>query len=214
MPGTISHPVIHPPRTEVHAERVKETRAFGLVVCRARGRDLDITVDPAGAAGSSKVMTGDTRRAVEHRPEAVPAVAPRVILLPDPLEQLEPELEAPSIRRSTGAGSGIGPVRCTSSEESPPALSGASRGRAALPIDLGPAPATPVAWASPPRVAVVTFSAGNVGVGRGPTGPAIAGSGSACEPVTVTSRCRAGPGQQENARGENKGDHQQSNDLQ
>ena len=47
-------------------------------------------------------MTGDTRRPVEHRPEAIPAVASRVILHPDPLEQPRPSRGSlrPTVDRS------------------------------------------------------------------------------------------------------------------
>jgi hypothetical protein len=85
------HAIFDASRAELHAEAVEVTGAFG----RAIGRigNLDIMLGPAGATGSTEVMTGRARTPIKYWPEAVASVASGIMLNPGPLKKLTPPRE-------------------------------------------------------------------------------------------------------------------------
>ena len=75
--------VLEPPRAEVHVERVAEARNPPIVPPVAVAISMFRSTLP-GAARPSLVVAIEARLGVEDRPEAIAAVAPRVVRSPGP----------------------------------------------------------------------------------------------------------------------------------
>jgi hypothetical protein len=85
---TTTQPGFKPSRAEIHAEGIRVTRTVVERTCRRR--DLDIRARRSGAARTTEIVAGNARLSVEDRPEPITAMASRVILHPQPLEQFAP----------------------------------------------------------------------------------------------------------------------------